>query len=362
MLGCSIADGHPRMVSYNLNDSKATDLGPLEHHPGGEASRWFPKFIDVSEDGTAAGVSGLDLDPGHAREHGDGGRVHLIDLETRTLEPVGPTFVTSSDRRFLRMHERPRWQRHAPASALDPTSLRLPAPNPIRIDTNVDRTAVWQEANDVAVKSMKAINNQTAISINDETANFQQGLPNVAAIGVFVPSALRCLRSDAPDVFEEVVNFCAKSFVFAVGNPSSSGPGWDRALFDEIMAIKGSTDGTPSPLAPVEGRSLPDTPQAAAVAAPTDSAIYPKPDTATYPKPATLRDKQAVWSLILGIIGLPLCPFLASPIAIVLGYQSKKRIRESGGQLEGSGMATAGVVLGWLGIAYMVLILVAGLA
>ncbi len=65
-------------------------------------------------------------------------------------------------------------------------------------------------------------------------------------------------------------------------------------------------------------------------------------------------DAQATVSLVIGIVGLVtgwLCciTFLVSPVAIYLGYASKKRIAESGGRLKGTGMATAGFVLGIIG-------------
>ena len=54
-------------------------------------------------------------------------------------------------------------------------------------------------------------------------------------------------------------------------------------------------------------------------------------------------------SLVLGILGLIICPIVCSPLAIMYGRRAKDEIRSRG--LGGEGMASAGVILGWIGIA-----------
>jgi hypothetical protein len=61
-------------------------------------------------------------------------------------------------------------------------------------------------------------------------------------------------------------------------------------------------------------------------------------------------DGQAIASLVLGIVGISGCPVVASIIAIVLGNQAKARIAANP-ELQGEGMAKAGVILGYVGIA-----------
>ncbi|MFL6052968.1 MAG: DUF4190 domain-containing protein [Actinoallomurus sp.] len=61
--------------------------------------------------------------------------------------------------------------------------------------------------------------------------------------------------------------------------------------------------------------------------------------------------------MVLGILGLVLCGLLA-PIALFMGLSAKRRIRESGGYIGGDGQATAGVILGAIGTALIVLGLV----
>lgn len=64
-------------------------------------------------------------------------------------------------------------------------------------------------------------------------------------------------------------------------------------------------------------------------------------------------DSGAVTALVLGgisLIGLVFPPCLGLGIAaIVLGWTARRRIASSGGGLKGSGIATAGLVLGVLG-------------
>jgi hypothetical protein len=65
---------------------------------------------------------------------------------------------------------------------------------------------------------------------------------------------------------------------------------------------------------------------------------------------------MAVASMVLGILGMVGMVWIISPIlALVFGYIAKGQIDRSGGFQEGRGMAIAGIVLGWVGIAVGVL-------
>jgi len=61
---------------------------------------------------------------------------------------------------------------------------------------------------------------------------------------------------------------------------------------------------------------------------------------------------MAIASMVLGIIWLY---WVGSILALIFGYQAKREIRDSGGRIGGSGMATAGIVLGWIGVGTAVL-------
>jgi hypothetical protein len=59
---------------------------------------------------------------------------------------------------------------------------------------------------------------------------------------------------------------------------------------------------------------------------------------------------MAIASMVLGIVWVY---GIGSILALVFGYQAKREIARSGQR--GSGVATAGIVLGWVGIAGLIL-------
>lgn len=67
----------------------------------------------------------------------------------------------------------------------------------------------------------------------------------------------------------------------------------------------------------------------------------------------------AITSLVTGILGWTFLPLLGSLAAIITGHMARAEIRRSNGQLDGDGMAIAGLVLGWVVLAIGVLALVA---
>ena len=70
----------------------------------------------------------------------------------------------------------------------------------------------------------------------------------------------------------------------------------------------------------------------------------------------TGTNKKAIWSLVLGILGLVCCGIFTGIPAIILGNMAKKEISASGQQ--GSGMATAGLVLGIIACVWGVISLI----
>jgi hypothetical protein len=77
---------------------------------------------------------------------------------------------------------------------------------------------------------------------------------------------------------------------------------------------------------------------------------------------APKADGMAIGALVSSIVGLLLCfcfvGIIGSIVGVVLGFLSKKRIRESNGQLTGDGMATAGIALGGVGIALLIIYII----
>ena len=80
--------------------------------------------------------------------------------------------------------------------------------------------------------------------------------------------------------------------------------------------------------------------------------------TDSLPEPSSIsvpNSNLAVISLVMGILGLTIFPTIGSIAAVITGYMAKKEIRESSGSQGGEGMATAGLIMGWIGIGLGVL-------
>ena len=65
----------------------------------------------------------------------------------------------------------------------------------------------------------------------------------------------------------------------------------------------------------------------------------------------------AVVSLIMGIANFVGFGFFGALIALISGYVAKNEIRDGNGQIEGERLASAGVILGWIGMASTILVL-----
>jgi hypothetical protein len=64
------------------------------------------------------------------------------------------------------------------------------------------------------------------------------------------------------------------------------------------------------------------------------------------PKTSTM----AIISLIGGITGITILPILGSLAGIIFGHIAKSEIKKSGGTIGGNGMATAGLIMGYVEI------------
>ncbi len=76
---------------------------------------------------------------------------------------------------------------------------------------------------------------------------------------------------------------------------------------------------------------------------------YPPP----YYAPSRPTNGMAIASMVLGIVWIY---WIGSVLALVFGYIAKRQIAER--NEAGGGMATAGIVLGWVGIGALVLVVV----
>ena len=93
------------------------------------------------------------------------------------------------------------------------------------------------------------------------------------------------------------------------------------------------------------------------------------PPGSPYGAPPSFGGQQtsvmAIISLVTGILGVLCCgSFIFGIAAVVLGFLGRKEISESNGQKKGGGLATAGLVLGGIGIvlsvAYWILVVASG--
>jgi hypothetical protein len=62
---------------------------------------------------------------------------------------------------------------------------------------------------------------------------------------------------------------------------------------------------------------------------------------------------KAIASFVLGVLGLTAVPFVGSLLALVFGYTARQELDRAASPDEGRGLAIAGIVLGWVGVATM---------
>lgn len=81
------------------------------------------------------------------------------------------------------------------------------------------------------------------------------------------------------------------------------------------------------------------------------NAQHPAPP---YYQPHPGTNGFAIAALILGIVAWP----IGSILALIFGHIAKNQIDATGGIQGGRGMAVAGIVLGWIGIAALIVLIV----
>jgi hypothetical protein len=66
----------------------------------------------------------------------------------------------------------------------------------------------------------------------------------------------------------------------------------------------------------------------------------------------------AVASLVFGILSWIMLPLIGALIAVVLGHSARSEIRRMPpGTIDGDGMALAGLILGWIHLAFFIAII-----
>ena len=103
--------------------------------------------------------------------------------------------------------------------------------------------------------------------------------------------------------------------------------------------------------APVAAAQMPPMPP------PAPQYPYAAADAAPSTGPRT--NGLAIASMVLGIVWVY---WIGSILAVIFGHIALSQIRRTGGVQQGRGMAIAGVVLGWIGVATLVIVLIAAAA
>jgi hypothetical protein len=70
-------------------------------------------------------------------------------------------------------------------------------------------------------------------------------------------------------------------------------------------------------------------------------------------QPMTRTSTTAIISLVAGILGfVQILPIIGPIIAVITGHMAKSEIKKSAGMVTGNGMATTGLVLGYIMLAF----------
>jgi hypothetical protein len=72
-------------------------------------------------------------------------------------------------------------------------------------------------------------------------------------------------------------------------------------------------------------------------------------------EPVLPQSTMAIVSLIAGIAGFSFLPVIGSIVAIITGYAARKETRAIPPTASGDGMATAGIIMGWIQVGLAVI-------
>lgn len=102
------------------------------------------------------------------------------------------------------------------------------------------------------------------------------------------------------------------------------------------------------------GYATPAQPPAYGAAAP-----YPQGQYAGYPV-APKTNTLAIVSLVSSLVGVFIIPFIGSLVGVITGHMSLNQLKTNGEG--GRGMALAGTIIGWVGLAFVILGVIALIA
>ena len=78
-------------------------------------------------------------------------------------------------------------------------------------------------------------------------------------------------------------------------------------------------------------------------------------DLQTSNEPVLPTSTLALISLIAGILGFTALPILGGIVALFTGYAARKETRAVPAQFSGDGLATAGIIMGWIQVGLTVI-------
>ena len=73
--------------------------------------------------------------------------------------------------------------------------------------------------------------------------------------------------------------------------------------------------------------------------------------------PQPKNSALAIWSLVLGVLSLTCFSIFSAIPGVICGHKALSRIKQSGGALTGQGLAIAGLVTGYLGIVWALVVI-----
>jgi hypothetical protein len=123
---------------------------------------------------------------------------------------------------------------------------------------------------------------------------------------------------------------------------------WTEGMADWKTASDFFGLASPEPVAPAPAQ------------APFPAVRRPGPVAYAPPPAGSASSGLAVTSLVLGILSIIPCSVLTGLPAIITGHIARSKIKNSAGALGGGGMALAGLIMGYLSLAFVVFYLAVG--
>ena len=78
---------------------------------------------------------------------------------------------------------------------------------------------------------------------------------------------------------------------------------------------------------------------------------------ASIPTPVVKTEPLAIWSFVLSLLGLICCGFILGIPGVICGHLALSKLKREP-QLQGKGLATAGLIIGYVAIAFWVIYVV----